>query len=228
MVEDAALDGEDPWFSLEIKSEIRIISLDEDAFIRGFAQLPRRNVREKQLERRIGQAGGSLPLDPRLLPPRLSDAAYAYIGSATYAFETNPGYRYSQIRFVARRALAERGLLPFSTVLRHEGFTITSHFSLGEVELGSIKFWQTVQVGVGIAAGMSGFAATAPTAYKNFNEIYLPQATKVTSLVLEYVDDYFSVLAEIGVNFDQKTLPIHLAPPPTPPTVIPRRKRGEG
>lgn len=222
---DASYQDDEHSFSIEIKLRTHIQGADGEAL---------RGRREKlyisrdittQTQRRVSQTGGSIHFDLSELSADLSEAAYFYLGAATYAFESNPGYRYSSIRFAARKALVDYSLRPISTVLRRNGVTVRSEFAVDHVELGSINFWQRIQIFVTITGGISGLAATAPIAYQNIETIYLPAAEKISAEAVEYVGRYFETLQKLGLKVDYEILPLERAIIPERPAIHRRQRR---
>ena len=105
-------------FAIEIKSRVHIRGATVDALRRARDGLHLPESILMQLERRVSQSGGRFRFDISKLPIELQEAAFFYMGAATYAFESNPGYRYSVIRIAARKVLASHNIQPLPTALR--------------------------------------------------------------------------------------------------------------
>jgi hypothetical protein len=224
---DASNQDDGHSFAIEIKLKTHIHGADWEALRQRRERLHLNENIVTQLQRRVSQAGGQFSFDLSDLSPELREAAYLYLGSATYAFESNPGYRYSAIRFAARKSLVGHGLRPISTVLRGNGVAVWSEFTVDRVELGSINFWQRIQLIVTITGGISGFAATAPTAYHNIENIYLPIAQKISTNAIQYMGDYFETLQKLGIDVEYEIPPLELPIMPERP-VIHRRPLRDG
>lgn len=216
-----ASESDDPAFELKIQSAVHIEGGNLQELRSAFAITNLPDTVPALIERRVEQAGGSLSFDLRDLRPDLQDAAFLYLGAATYCFESNPGYRYSAIRFEARKTLLDYGIRPLSTSLRHAGFRAETQLELAEIELGSLKFLQTVAVVMSIAA-------TGPAVYRNLNEIYLPQARILKTKIEQYVADYFETLEKLGVDVSHRTPPINIPETPQLPQQRDQRRRKVG
>lgn len=221
MASTTSINNEVPAFRLEIKTSVHLHGGDPKAFTIARTGIAASDGVSAQLERRIVQAGGRFRFDLDDLQSDLREAAYFYFGAATYSFDSNPGYRYSTIRIAARKTLRNLGLAPLSTELRHEGFRVETQLNLDEIELGSLKFLQTVSVVLAIAAN-------APRAYDNLQQIYLPQARIVKSQIENYVEEYFNTLRKAGVDVEHRTPPIRIPDQPQLPQPSERERRRPG
>ena len=224
---DASYQDDEHSFSIEIKLRTHIHGADAEALRERREKLYLGKDITTQTQRRVSQAGGHIGFDLSELSVELSEAAYFYLGSATYAFESNPGYRYSSIRFAARKALVDHNLRPISTTLRRNGVSVRSEFAVDHVELGSINFWQRIQIFVTITGGISGLAATAPTAYHNIETMYLPAAKKISAEAVEYVGKYFETLQKLGLKVDYEIPPLEPPIIPDRPAIHRRQRRDE-
>lgn len=174
----------------------------------GFA--PRHGFRQK-LALRARQAGATLPFDIHGLDDGLAEAAYFFLGAATYCFDSNPGYRYSVIRISARQALARYGVVPLTTALRANGFRTESGFSLEGIEQGSIKFFSKVSISIGIAANIVTIAPAVPYTYRFVTEQLYPEYKEAAAIVTNYIEVFNAVLNETGVQIEHDTPPVQLS-----------------
>lgn len=198
MTEVTPNSGGESSFTLKIDSDIHIQGANRARLKNALGEVDKYDSALAQIDRRVSQASGHFAFDIAEMSDELRDAAYFYLGAATYAFETNPGYRYSTIRFAARRFLLDHNLLPLSTVLRNQGFKISSELSLGEIEPGSIKFQQTVNVVLFVAT-------TVALANDTLQVTQNPAVQHATYEVLNYVDQYFTILGQSGIHMRQTT-----------------------
>lgn len=208
--------SEFPAFRLTVKSKVSILGGDVAGLRQARSGADTYGTVTSQLVRRIEQAGGSLDFQIDQLPANLREAAFFYFGAATYAFESNPGYRYSGIRYPARQTLLRFDIRPLSTDLRSLGLRAETDLRVDDIHLGSIKFLQTVGIIVTIAAN-------APKAYDNFQHIYLPQAKIIKAEVEKYLEEYFDALRKAGLKIQHDTPPINI--PERPELVHPHEQR---
>lgn len=178
---------------------------------------------QTQIARRLSQAGASVAPAIYEQPSDVEIAAYLYLGAATYAFESNPGYRYSAIRTAGRRLLMQFGIRPLSTELRLAGLPQpVVHYSVDEALPGSIKLKDVVFVGI---TGL-GLAADIPTIATTGADFYADTISHAQKITSKYRHRYEQGLKEAGIDLESEPEPIEGIIPQAA-NMPPRRRRGD-
>lgn len=178
-----------------------------------------------QAVHQVRRHGGSVPfLFALRLRPQSGTLAIAfvdYMALMTFAFDLveDPALRTKYSLWSRGEFLAKMIGLPtfrafVSERLPDLPLSWQAYVEFGAVRFGSLTWLQKVGIAFGMVAATSGTMATAPTAVRNYNEIYGPalqDAIKVT-------DEYILLFSErVGDRLDVKVTPASPRPAPGSP-----------
>lgn len=185
-----------------------------------------------------GRVGGDFTFPVAALTIPSSSGELTDVGGGFVAYAALTAYLFDDPRLPRSGALYEfgasladhLGIEPFRAFLL-EGYPDLARWAIyvefGRLELGSLHWLHKVGIVCGIVASVSSFAATAPTTYRNLQDIYIPAIERAGAASGEYMAKYFE---KIGAVLDVDAKPLGPLPPviidPHDPTrPVNRRKR---